>query len=217
MKRASLATAAIAALAACNAHALDPYDNYLEGGVAHTWADLDIDGLTTLSSDGFGATARGRLFLEGRAFLRGDTIAAFTSGNESGVDYDLDVQLHRLGLGASTFAGEGNIAASFWVEGVYGETDVSSDAADVSGSDDDFGGAAQVRFERADDNGIYLPYIQLGYIALGEANGPEFRIGTHVNLGSTLFPYLEVQVQDLDFDGFQLTPVTLNIGARFTL
>ena len=191
--------------------------NYVEIGPAYTITENEIFGETDNSSGG-GLSGRSRLFVEGAAFIQFDAQAGFTDGEVLDTDYEVDLSLYRLGLGAAGGVGDGNIMSAVWAEIVHGRSEV--DIAGIGGDDDsEWGGGIHLRFDRYNDSAIFLPYFEIGYLFLEELDGPEARLGARLNY-STWAPYAEVQYIDLDAGSepglLSFRPIVLHVGVRIT-
>lgn len=202
------------ALGVCTAPA-PAYENFIEIGPSLASADIEAAGIDDTAS-GFGLDARGRVFVEGGAFLQGDVSLAFTDGTYRATDYDFDRHVARLGVGAAGGVGEGTIMSAIWAEIAWADTTLDPDGASATG-EDEIGGGVHLRFDRRDDDARFLPYAQIGYLAFEDFDGLEAKLGIRLNL-VRYSPYVEARYADLgaseDGGNVEFRPLRLHAGVR---
>jgi hypothetical protein len=182
-------------------------------GYARVKAESDA-GDTTADGAAFGL--RGRVQVEGIWFVSGEVQHAPLSGDESGVDFDFDYTLYRIGIGAQNDIGEGGANASVKAEYLRLETDLESGG--MSADDSQSGGSFTLRFERNLEVGaVILPYAEVAYIGLSDFNGVEANIGFQLPLRGPIRPFIEYRYIDLSGDD-DVDYVSSNVqaGVRWT-
>ncbi|MDP9140719.1 MAG: outer membrane beta-barrel protein [Pseudomonadota bacterium] len=189
-----LLAAPLSAYARHTGNNLDVY--YMSSGL-----EITVPGFDSFDDSGDGFGVKGQFSFAPDLFITGE----YQSTTLDDLDADLD-QL-RIGIG-----GRAQIGQQLWgrLQGEY--FDAEYDGEDL---DDGFGMHAGIEF----DAEPVLIYADLGYLMLGDADGPEFLIGAAFEFAPSLGVFVDYRLTSLEVDDGTDTEFEFDdfrAGVRFT-
>jgi len=214
LNRALLGSALAVITCGASAHAVADAYNYVEGRIGVASADLSQNPVD-LSTDGPGGGASLRLPIEGNWFFSADGYISDTDGSIAGVRFDVESTEYRAGFGAVNLTLDGKAAVAARVEYVRLDLKISSPGM---GSEKDTaeGVAAHLRLDSINRTARVHPYIEIGYVSLSDADGPEALLGVSIDL-APFDPFVEYRFTDLDIDtDGEYEASRFSAGVRFT-